>query len=95
METTHIENEVQTTTNNLLESQANINVQVFGDKVGILTRLFGCGHRNLSRPFSHKRVAYRSCLQCGARRQFNPQTLKTFGGFYNSPTAKVDVSGQA
>ncbi len=83
--------EVQTKTNNLLESQAADNVQVFGKRVGILVRLFGCGHRNLSRPFSHKRIAYRACLQCGARKQFNTQTLETVGGFYNPPMARVDA----
>ena len=84
-------NKIQTNTNDLLESQATINKQVFGEKVGIFVRLFGCGHRNLSRPFSHKKVAYRSCLQCGARKQFNPQTLETLGGFYNPPTAGAEV----
>ncbi len=85
------DDDIQTNTANLLESQAQVETQVFGEKVGILVRLFGCGHRNLSRPFSHKKVAYRSCLQCGARKQFNPQTLETSGGFYNPPTARVDV----
>ena len=91
MTTSLIENEVQSNTNNLLESQAKVDVQVFGEKVGILVSLFGCSHRNLSRPFSHKRTAYRACLQCGARRQFDTQTLKTFGGFYNSPKAAADA----
>jgi len=91
MATTLIKNEIQTTANNLLESQEQVNVQVFGEKVGIFVRLFGCGHRNLSRPFSHKTVAYRACLQCGARKQFNTQTLETVGGFYNPPTARVDA----
>jgi len=90
MATTLMENEIQTRVNNLLESQEQIDLQVFGDKVGIFVRLFGCGHRNLSRPFSHKRVAYRTCLQCGARKQFNTQTLETVGKFYNPPTARVD-----
>jgi hypothetical protein len=87
MATTLTENEAQTKTNNLFESKAKVDTQVFGDKVGIFVRLFGCGHQNLSRPFSHKRTAYRTCLQCGARKQFDTQTLKTFGGFYNAPKA--------
>ncbi len=90
MATTLMENEVQIMGSNLLESQSQVDRQVFGDKVGIFVRLFGCGHRNLSRPFSHKRVAYRTCLQCGARKQFNTQTLETVGGFYNPPMARVD-----
>ncbi len=91
MTTMLMENAVQTNTSNLLESEAEVDMQVFGEKVGILVTLFGCGHRNLSRPFSHKRTAYRACLQCGARRQFDTQTLKTFGGFYNSPKAAADA----
>jgi len=91
MATTLMENEVQTKANNLLESKARAGTQVFGDEVGIFVRLFGCGHRNLSRPFSHESVAYRTCLQCGARKQFNTQTLETVGGFYNPPTARVDA----
>lgn len=84
-------NEVQVTTSSLLESQRQVDTQVFGEKVGIFVRLFGCGHKNLSRPFSHRTVAYRSCLQCGARKQFNAQTLETVGGFYNPPVVKVEI----
>jgi hypothetical protein len=91
MTTTLKQNEVQSTANNLLESQGQVDVQVFGEKVGIFVRLFGCGHQNLSRPFSHKTIAYRTCLQCGARKQFNTQTLETVGGFYNPPRARVDA----
>jgi hypothetical protein len=89
--TTLTKNEFQTNAGSLLESQAEVDVRVFGEKVGILVRLFGCGHRNLSRPFSHKSAAYRACLQCGARKQFDTQTLKTFGGFYNSPKVAADA----
>ncbi len=90
MATTLTENEVQTDSSNLFGYKADVDGRVFGEKVGILVRLFGCGHRNLSRPFSHKRAAYRSCLQCGARKQFDPQSLKTFGGFYNAPATEIN-----
>lgn len=91
MTTTLTENEFQTNGENSLEPEAKVDTQVFGEKVGFLVSLFGCGHRNLSRPFSHKTVAYRSCLQCGARKQFDTQTLQTFGRFYNSPSASVSA----
>ncbi|MBA2736638.1 MAG: hypothetical protein H0U50_07640 [Pyrinomonadaceae bacterium] len=64
---------------------------LFGRKVGLLTKLFGCGHPNLSRPFSRGRLGYRTCLCCGARKQFNPETLTTFGGFYYPPIPKADL----
>jgi hypothetical protein len=87
-------NEIQTKRKNPFKAQSSVDMRVFGKKVSILVRLFGCGHRNLSRPFSHKRTAYRACLQCGARKQFDTQTLKTFGGFYNSPKALVNTSNE-
>lgn len=59
---------------------------VFGKKLGLTAKLFGCWHNNVSRPFVQGKTAYRSCLQCGARRQFNPETLKTYGSFYFPPT---------
>ncbi len=61
---------------------------LFGAKVGLLTKIFGCGHQDLSRPFSRGRLGYRSCLRCGARKKFNPETLTTSGGFYYPPHPK-------
>jgi hypothetical protein len=61
---------------------------VFGRKVGIIAKLFGCWHDNLSRPFVEKQTAYRCCLECGARKQFNTETLETYGAFYFPPTVK-------
>lgn len=58
---------------------------VFGKKMGLISKLFGCWHNNVSRPFIQGKTAYRSCLQCGARRQFNAQTLETHGSFYFPP----------
>lgn len=91
METKLVRDKVQTNAGNLLEAQTAVDIHVFGEKVGILVRLFGCGHRNLSRPFSHQKIAYRACLQCGARKRFCAQTLKTFGRFYNSPKITADA----
>ena len=65
--------------------------KLFGKKVGIFSKIFGCGHPNLSRPFSRGRLGYRTCLRCGARKQFNPETLTTFGGFYYPPISKLDL----
>ncbi|HEX8289613.1 MAG TPA: hypothetical protein VF556_16640 [Pyrinomonadaceae bacterium] len=65
--------------------------KLFGKKVGIFSKIFGCGHPNLSRPFSRGRLGYRTCLRCGARKQFNPETLMTFGDFYYPPISKLDL----
>ena len=72
---------------NLQESV--VNEQVFGKKLGLMTRLFGCQHTNISRPFSLGRSGYRACISCGARRQFDPRTLQTTGAFYAAPPSKI------
>jgi hypothetical protein len=63
---------------------------VFGTKAGLVAKLFGCWHDNLSRPFTQNKTAYRSCLECGARKQFNPETLETHGNFYFPPIVKSE-----
>ena len=63
---------------------------VFGKRIGVITKLFGCWHNDVSRPFVQGKTAYRSCLQCGARKQFNPETLETTGGFYFPPVIKEE-----
>lgn len=72
------------------ENKTAVEHNFFGEKVGLLGKLFGCGHQNLSRPFSKNNVGYRSCLNCGARKQFNPKTLETFGSFYFPPIIKAE-----
>jgi hypothetical protein len=67
----------------------SVNQQVFGQKLGLMTRLFGCRHTNVSRPFSQGRTGYRACINCGSRQQFDPRTLETHGAFYAAPPAKV------
>lgn len=63
---------------------------VFGKKVGLMTKIFGCWHENISRPFTQEQTAYRSCLDCGARKHFNPVTLETYGAFYFPPIVKAE-----
>ena len=59
-----------------------------GRKMGLLAKLFGCRHNNISRPFTHGIISYRICLECGARRRFDPETLETQGSFYFAPAAE-------
>jgi hypothetical protein len=65
----------------------SVDREVFGKKLGLMTRLFGCQHTNVGRPFSSGKVGYRACISCGARRQFDPRTLETHGAFYAAPAA--------
>jgi len=90
MAITLIQNSYRTVTNKFVEPKAIVEQKVFGEKVGLIAKLFGCGHRNLSRPFSRLKIGYRNCLSCGARKQFNTETLETFGTFYYPPIDEVN-----
>ena len=48
-------------------------------------RVFSCWHLRLSRPFTHGRETYRSCLRCGMRRSFDLEAWKSKGRFYSVP----------
>ena len=85
MATTLTQNKVRALTSKFVRNGNEVDNRVFGKRVGLLGKIFGCGHGNLSRPFSYGKAAYRSCLQCGARKQFNTETLETFGRFYTAP----------
>jgi hypothetical protein len=61
---------------------------VVGRIGGRLNRLFGCWHSEMSRPFSSDGQTYRTCVSCGARRQFNIRSWETEGGFYYGPPAR-------
>ena len=81
---------VQTLSNRFVLTENEVDQRVFGEKVGFIGKIFGCWHEEMSRPFSHGKVAYRSCLKCGARKQFDIETLETFGGFYFPPVVKAE-----
>ena len=63
--------------------------RVFGKKLGLAARLLGCRHSRLTRPFGSGGSAYMSCLECGARKHFNPDTLETSRGFYSAPAIQA------
>jgi len=62
----------------------------FGRKIGLFGKIFGCWHRDLSRPFSTKKGSYRACLDCGARKEFDISNFKTLGTFYYPPSVSFD-----
>jgi hypothetical protein len=51
-------------------------------KIGFLGTLFGCWHRRLTRPISDKDSTYQTCVECGARRQFDTDSFTSTGPFY-------------
>jgi hypothetical protein len=47
-----------------------------------LTRVFGCWHGEMSRPFTRDGKSYRTCLECGARRDFDATRWEMVGDYY-------------
>lgn len=58
----------------------------------LMARVFGCRHTDMSRPFSRDGRAYRSCLNCGAQRQFNLGNWKMQGRFYYGQPQTSEMS---
>jgi len=56
-----------------------------------LTEIFGCQHKQMSRPFSRHGESYRVCIACGARRQFDEQTWDSAGPYYYKPARTSDL----
>jgi len=78
--------------NRVIKSVAAQTENEFGAKIGLIGKLFGCWHKDLSRPFTNKKSSYRTCLYCGARKRFDAQNLKTFGPFYYPPVISAKES---
>ena len=72
-----------------LKFKETLDERVFGKKLGLASRLLGCQHRRLTRPFGSGGSAYMSCLECGARKHFNPDTLEASKGFYSPPAIEA------
>ena len=49
----------------------------------LVSRIFVCWHRKMSRPFTRGGETYRVCLRCGKHRQFDLKEWKTKGSYYN------------
>jgi hypothetical protein len=71
--------------NRIAESILNRTKGAFGNKIGLIGKIFGCWHKELSRPFTNRNASYRACLSCGARKHFDTQSLQTAGPFYYPP----------
>ena len=76
--------------NRIAQSIINRTEGEFGGKIGLFGKIFGCWHKRLTRPFTNRNASYRACLDCGARRRFNPETLKTFGPFHYPPAVSYE-----
>lgn len=70
---------------NIAEKINNKTSDSFGKKIGIFASVFGCWHKQLSRPITHDKESYRACLHCGARQKFDAERMKTTKRFYYPP----------
>ena len=59
---------------------------VLATSTTLLVQLFGCWHRNVSRPFTTEGETYRVCLNCGARRRFDLEGWRVRGPYYYGQT---------
>lgn len=66
-----------------------LDARAFGKKLGLLSKIIGCPHKDIGRPFGEGRSAYRSCVSCGARKHFNTETLETGSHFYSAPVVQL------
>lgn len=78
--------------NKIAELKINRNKESFGKKISLFAQLFGCRHKRLSRPFSDQKSSYCACLECGARKPFDAETLKSSGSFYYPPATSFEKS---
>jgi len=75
--------------NQIAEFINNREVRGFGDQIGVIASIFGCWHRNLTRPFLSGEETYRACLHCGARKHFDTESLQTYGRFHFPPEVSL------
>ena len=57
-----------------------------------LGNVFGCPHKEMSRPFSRQGETYRVCINCGARRMFDQNAWKPTGPYYFRPASPRDLT---
>jgi len=76
--------------NMIAERVIDCTVGAFGSKIGLFGKIFGCWHKEMSRPFTNKKGSYRSCLSCGARQKFDLKSFRTLGAYYYPPSVAFD-----
>lgn len=79
MEKVLIHNEFENVAVNLEQKVEN---EIFGEKVGLFTRVFGCHHPRMSKPVTLQNITYRFCPSCGIRRRYNLEKFRSEGAFY-------------
>lgn len=62
---------------------------IFGEKISLFARVFGCWHFILSRPITIEKETYCVCVKCGARIRFDTERLTIVGDYYYPPIASL------
>ncbi len=78
----------------ILEQQSTIQQKRVSNLAALghwLSGIFGCPHKEMSRPFSRHGETYRVCINCGARRGFDQQAWNSAGPFYFKPASTTNL----
>ena len=60
----------------------------------LISKLWSCWHRHMSRPFTRDGETYRACLRCGVQRRFDLEAWKTKGAYYRDKRVTSHVTTQ-
>jgi hypothetical protein len=58
----------------------------------LISKIWSCWHRRMSRPFTRDGETYRVCLRCGVHRRFDLEQWKTKGSYYRDKEVTQPVS---
>lgn len=61
----------------------------------LVSKLWSCWHRHMSRPFTRDGETYRVCLRCGVQRRFDLEAWKTKGAYYRDKRVAPSASSQS
>lgn len=60
----------------------------------LISKIWSCWHRHMSRPFTRDGETYRVCLRCGVHRRFDLEAWKTKGAYYRDKNLTEPVQTQ-
>jgi len=61
----------------------------------LVSKIWSCWHRHMSRPFTRDGETYRVCLRCGVHRHFDLEAWKTKGAYYREKKVMTPASTQS
>ena len=61
----------------------------------LVSKIWSCWHRHMSRPFTRDGETYRVCLRCGVHRRFDLHAWETKGAYYREQKVMPPESRQS